>query len=100
MLVRTIESSLGGLDVVDVRPMVGRVVIRFGPAASTQWDEIRTRLSRLPGVGNFSRATHVAPDLEAIASAVSAAAAAMAAAGESRSFRVTARRADKRFAIP
>ena len=100
MLVRTIESSLSGLDVIDVRPMVGRVVIRFGPEAAGQWDEIRARLSRLPGIGNFSRATHVAPDLDAIASAVSDAAAQMAASGETRSFRVTARRADKRFATP
>ena len=100
MLVRTIESSLGGLDVIDVRPMVGRIVIRFGPEASTQWDEIRARLSRLPGIGNFAKATHVPPDLDAIASAVASATAEMAAAGVVRSFRVTARRADKRFATP
>ena len=99
MLVRTIQSSLAGLDVKDVRPMVGRIVIRFGPGAATEWDEIRARLSRLPGIGNFSRATHVAPDLDAIASATAAAAAAMATERDVRSFRVTARRADKRFAI-
>ena len=98
MLVRTIESSLAGLDVIDVRPMVGRIVIRVGPGA--RWDEIRARLSRLPGIGNFARATHVAPDLDAIASATAVAAAAMAADTDVRSFRVTARRADKRFATP
>ena len=97
MLVRTIESSLAGLDVIDVRPMVGRIVIRFGPGASSQWDEIRARLSRLPGIGNFSRATHVVPDLDAIATATAAAAAEIAAEGGTRTFRVTARRADKRF---
>src|SRR5688572_3692352 len=100
MLVRTIQSSLAGLDVVDVRPMVGRIVIRFGPGAATQWDEIRARLTRLPGIGNFARATHVEPDLDAIASATAEAAAVMAADEGVRSFRVTARRADKRFATP
>jgi thiamine biosynthesis protein ThiI len=99
MLVRTIGSALKGLDVVDVRPMVGRIVIRFGPAADGQWDEVRARLSRMPGIGNFSRATHVIPDLDAIATATAAAAATLAATGESRTFRVTARRADKRFRI-
>jgi thiamine biosynthesis protein ThiI len=99
MLVRTIESVLTGLDVIDVRSMVGRVVIRFGPGAAGQWDEVRARLSRLPGIGNFSRATHVAPELDAIASATAAAAGEMANGTSARTFRVTARRADKRFTI-
>jgi thiamine biosynthesis protein ThiI len=96
MLVRSIRTLLKGLDVRDVRPMVGRVVIRLGPGADEHWEEIRTRLSRLPGIGNFSRATHVAPDLDQIASAVAAAVVGRTAS----SFRVTARRADKRFATP
>ena len=36
MLVRTIEAVLGGLDVRDVRPLVGRVVIRLGPQGDAQ----------------------------------------------------------------
>lgn len=95
MLVRTIKNLLEGLDVRDVRPVVGRIVIRLGPEGDAQWDEIRDRLSRLPGIGNFARATHVEPDLDAIASAVAAGAAGLSA----KSFRVTARRADKRFQI-
>lgn len=93
MLVRTITSILEGLDIRDVRPLVGRIIIRLGPAGDEQWEEIRARLSRLPGIGNFARATHVPPDLDAIASAVADAVAGRTAA----SFRVTARRADKRF---
>jgi thiamine biosynthesis protein ThiI len=96
MLVRTIVAVLAGLDVRDVRPVVGRIVIRLGPDGDGQWDEIRDRLSRLPGIGNFSRATHVVPDLDAIAAVILTAAAEMSA----RSFRVSARRADKRFKIP
>jgi thiamine biosynthesis protein ThiI len=96
MLVRTIEAVLRGLDVRDVRPLVGRIVIRLGPQGDAQWPDIRERLSRLPGIGNFARATHVVPDLDAIATAV----AAEATHHSARSFRVTARRADKRFPIP
>jgi len=96
VLVRTIGAALDGLDVADVRPLVGRIVIRLGPGGDGQWDEIRERLSRLPGIGNFARATHVAPDLDAIADAVAAGAAGRSAT----SFRVTARRADKRFRTP
>ena len=93
MLVRTIKDVLQGLDVRDVRPVVGRIIIRLGPKGDDQWTEIRDRLSRLPGISNFARATHVMPDLDAIASAVAA-----GAEGHSAdSFRVTARRADKRF---
>jgi len=96
MLVRTIKEVLKGLDVRGVKPLVGRIVIRLGPDGDRQWDEIRERLSRLPGIGNFARATHVVPDLDAIASAV-----AEGVAGRSaESFRVTARRADKRFQTP
>lgn len=96
MLLRSIRGCLKGLDVKDVRPMVGRIVIRLGPGADGQWDEIRMRLSRLPGIGNFSRATHVAPDVDTIAAGVTAAVAGRTA----RSFRVTTRRADKRFKTP
>ena len=96
MLVRTIASVLAGLDVRDVRPVVGRIIIRLGPTGDEQWPEIRERLSRLPGIGNFALASHVVPDLDVIADSVAAA----AIGRQARSFRVTARRADKRFPIP
>ena len=70
MLVRSIRAALHGLDVQSVKPLVGRLVVTLGPQGGGQWDEIRTRLSRIPGIGNFARATHVAPDLEVIAQAV------------------------------
>jgi thiamine biosynthesis protein ThiI len=70
MLVRTVKVALGGLDVQSVKPLIGRLVVTLGPQAEGQWDEIRSRLARLPGIGNFARATHVAPDLEVIAETV------------------------------
>jgi thiamine biosynthesis protein ThiI len=92
-LVRSMRAALADLDVRDVRAMVGRIVVRLGPEAD--WKEVRERLRRLPGIGNFSRATHVPPDLAAIGDAVAAAVAGRSA----KSFRVTARRADKRFPV-
>ena len=96
MLVRSIKEVLKGLDVRGVKPLVGRIVISLGPEGDRQWDDVRDRMSRLPGIGNFARATHVLPDLDAIANAVVEGVAGRSAA----SFRVTARRADKRFLTP
>jgi thiamine biosynthesis protein ThiI len=103
-LVRSIREALAGLDVVRVRPLMGRIGIELGPRA--EWNEVRERLAALPGIGNFARATHAAPDLDAITSGVLAAladspAVASAKAGkEPATFRISARRADKRFPIP
>lgn len=93
-LVRNIRHAVADLDVVRVRPLMGRIEARFGPGAD--WEQVRERLSGLPGIGNFSKATHVAPDLEAITNAVVAALPGRTA----KSFRIAARRADKRFPIP
>ncbi len=94
LLVRSIERVLADQGVVDVRTLVGRIVVRLRPDAD--WPEVRRRLSRLPGIGNFARATPVAPDLDAFGDAIVA-----AVAGRSTpSFRISARRADKRFPVP
>ncbi|HYN09243.1 MAG TPA: tRNA uracil 4-sulfurtransferase ThiI [Vicinamibacterales bacterium] len=93
-LVRSIREALAGLDVVSVRPLMGRIGIELGPRA--EWTTVRERLAALPGIGNFAQATHAAPDLEAIISGVIAALPGL----EPRSFRISARRADKRFPIP
>ncbi len=92
-LVRTIRAALAGLDVVDARALVGRIVVRLGP--DTEWDEVRQRLARIPGIGNFSEATRVEPDLEVMADAIVKAVAGRTA----KSFRIAARRADKRFPV-
>ena len=69
MLVRSIRAALAGLDVVDVRPLIGRIVITLGPRAPSG-TRSASGCRGCPGIGNFARATHVAPDLDAIADAV------------------------------
>jgi thiamine biosynthesis protein ThiI len=93
-LVRTIRALLGDLSVPAVRSHIGRIIVTF--ERDEDWPEIQARLARLPGIGNFARAEHVPADLEAIADAVVAG----VAGRQARSFRVVARRADKRFPIP
>jgi thiamine biosynthesis protein ThiI len=91
-LVRSIRLALADLDVISVQSLMGRIEVKLGAAS---WDEVRKRLSGLPGIGNFAAATHVAPDLEAIADGVLKAIANRPATP----FRISARRADKRFPL-
>jgi thiamine biosynthesis protein ThiI len=93
-LVRVIRTALADLDVLGVRALMGRIEVRLGP--DVEWAEVRDRLAGLPGIGNFARATHVPPDLDAMAAAIVASLAGRPALP----FRVAARRADKRFPVP
>ena len=93
-LVRSMRAALADLDVREVRATIGRIIVALGPDA--EWSEVRERLRWLPGIGNFSQATHVVPNLERLADAVAAAVTGRTA----KSFRITARRADKRFPVP
>jgi thiamine biosynthesis protein ThiI len=94
VLLRTIRTALADLGVRRVRALVGRIVIELD--AGTDWDQVRSRLACLPGIGNFAAATHVEPNLDAIGDRVVAAVKDLPA----RTFRIAARRADKRFPTP
>lgn len=94
MLVRTIRTALADLGVSDVKAVVGRIVMQL--PAGADWEQVRGRLSRLPGIGNFAHATHAPADLNVIAEGVVASLHDRTA----RSFRIAARRADKRFPTP
>jgi thiamine biosynthesis protein ThiI len=89
-----LRTALADLDLRGTHALMGRIEVRLGP--ETDWTEVRRRLAGLPGIGNFARATHVAPDVAAIGDAVVAAVAGRPAAA----FRIAARRADKRFPVP
>jgi thiamine biosynthesis protein ThiI len=92
-LVRMIRAALSDLDVLSVRALMGRIEVRLG---SADWNEVRERLAGTPGIGNFAPAIYVPPNLDAIGDAV-----VKHVAGRSpASFRIAARRADKRFPVP
>jgi thiamine biosynthesis protein ThiI len=93
-LVRVIRAALRDLRIGSVQALIGRIIISFDDP--DDWPEIRARLARLPGIGNFAFAHHVPADLDVITRAIVEGVRGRHAA----SFRVLARRADKRFPIP
>ena len=94
-LVRSVRSALKDLSVQDVRALIGRIIIRF--ESDDDWPEMRARIARMPGIENFALARHTPLDLEALTDAVVEALVGWPAVP---SFRVMARRADKRFPVP
>jgi tRNA uracil 4-sulfurtransferase len=90
-LVRNLRRALADLDMIDVRALMGRIEIRLGPGTSR--DAAGNRIRRTFGIANFSYAHRTTLDIDAIA---------MAILEDLRdrmceSFRVSVRRADKRF---
>ena len=92
-LVRNIRQAVAGLGVREVRVLMGRIEIVLGPDAS--WEAVRDRLSRVLGIGNFARAGRAPLDVDAIAAEI------LNDLGpdDPPTFRVSARRADKRFPL-
>ena len=92
-LVRNLRQSLSDLDVRGVRALMGRIEVVLGPAVSR--DLAGERIGRTFGVANFSYAGSTALDLDAVGNAI------LEDLGTRtcRSFRVSARRADKRFPL-
>jgi tRNA uracil 4-sulfurtransferase len=99
-LVRNLRRALSDVDVRSVRALMGRVEVVLGPDAVPA--EVSERISRVFGIANFSYAgstplvyarADVAADLDGIAKAI------LNDLGDRActSFRVSARRADKRF---
>jgi thiamine biosynthesis protein ThiI len=99
-LVRNLRRVLSDLDVKTVRALMGRVEVVLGPDALP--GEVSERISRVFGIANFSYAgstpleygrSEVTDDFDAIAKAI------LEDIGDRTctSFRVSARRADKRF---
>ncbi len=90
-LVRNLKRALSDLDVVDIRSLMGRIEIQLG--AGTSREEAGSRVGRTFGIANYSYARRTALDLDVIARAILEDLRDRAC----RSFRVSVRRADKRF---
>jgi len=93
-LVRHLRRAVSDLDVTAVRALMGRIEIVLGPSAAP--DAVADRIRHVFGIANFSLARRVPIDLDGIANAV------LQDLGERTcgSFRVSARRADKRYPLP
>jgi thiamine biosynthesis protein ThiI len=99
-LVRNLRYALRDLDVGAVRSLMGRIDIEIGAAsnlgsadAQRARDEVRERIGRIFGIANYSYAGRAPHEFEALASAI------LSDLGDTHaeSFRVSARRADKRI---
>lgn len=92
-LVRNLREAVADLDVREVRALMGRIELVLGPDA--EWPVVRQRLSRVFGIANFARAGRTMLDVDTIASEI------LHDLGDINpaTFRVSARRADKRFSL-
>ncbi len=92
-LVRNLRQATSDQDVQGVRVLMGRIEVVLGPGA--EWPVIRDRLSRVFGVANFAKAGRAPLDIDVIATAI------LDDLGDQQaeSFRLSARRADKRFPL-
>jgi tRNA uracil 4-sulfurtransferase len=90
ILVRNLRTALADLDIRSVRSVMGRIEIDLG--AATSWEAVRERVGHIFGIANFSYASRAPYDFQTLASAILGDLGDRAPA----SFRVSARRADKR----
>ena len=92
-LVRNLRQAVSDLDVQSVRALMGRIELVLGPAAVPE--VVGERIRRTFGVANFSFARRTDLDVDGIARAI------LTDLGDRTcaSFRVSARRADKRFPL-
>jgi thiamine biosynthesis protein ThiI len=93
-LVRNLRKAVADLDVTAVNSLMGRIELVLGPGADAR--AVAERISRTFGIANYSYAGRATQDLGQIADAI------LADLGDRtcRSFRVSVRRADKRFPMP
>ncbi len=92
-LVRHLRHAVSDLDVTSVRALMGRIEIVLGPSAPVE--AVSERVRHTFGVANFSLAGRSVLDLDAIAQNI------LRDLGDRscRTFRVSARRADKRYPL-
>jgi thiamine biosynthesis protein ThiI len=92
-LARNLREATRDLGVREVRVLMGRIEVLLDEDAD--WSILRDRLSRVFGVANFAQAGRAPLDVDAIAQAI------LGDLGErtAPTFRVSARRADKRFPL-
>ena len=94
LLIRSIRQALRGLPGISVRSLIGRILVTL--SSEDDWPAARERLAAIPGIGNFSRGYETRADLDHLGDEILARLEPRAVP----SFRVSARRVDKRFPVP
>jgi thiamine biosynthesis protein ThiI len=92
-LVRNLRRALVDLDIREVRVLMGRIEIVLGTGMNREL--VGERIRRTFGVGNFSYARRTTLDLDVLTTAILE----DLRERDTASFRVSARRADKRFPL-
>jgi thiamine biosynthesis protein ThiI len=92
-LARNLRLATKGAGVREVRVLMGRIELVLDDTA--EWSAVRERVATVFGIANFARAGTAPLDVAAVADAI------LADLGDvqTASFRVSARRADKRFPL-
>jgi thiamine biosynthesis protein ThiI len=92
-LARNLKTATRGVGVREVRVLMGRIELTLDENAD--WIAVRERVAKVFGVANFARAASAALDVDVIAQEI------LKDLGDTdvRTFRVSARRADKRFPL-
>ena len=93
LLIRNLKTALTGLPVRSVRSVMGRVEVEIEDERS--WESARDRLRHVFGIANFSCAGRGPHDLNELAAVVLR----DLEGQHPESFRVSARRSDKRFPL-
>ena len=93
LLVRNLRWALADFDISSVRSVMGRIEIQLG--RDVPWSDIRERVRRVFGIANFSLAGRGPHDFQQLAATI------LNDLGDRApdSFRVSVRRADKRFPL-
>jgi len=93
LLVRNLRWALADFDIGTVRSVMGRIEIELG--LDVPWLEIADRVRKVFGIANFSRAGRGPHDFQELARRI------LEDLGDRspQSFRVSVRRADKRFPL-
>ncbi len=95
-LISNLRAVTADLDVVRVRPLMGRLELVLG--ANADWVTVKQRIASTFGVANFGRASRSGRSIDQLSTSILKMLSAQSH-GDIKSFRVTARRADKTYAL-
>ena len=95
-LVGNLRAATADLDIVRVRALMGRIELALGPDAD--WAEVKQRITRTFGVANFARAQRAGRSVDELTTSILDGLASRSDL-DVKSFRITARRADKAYEL-